>query len=508
MTVMTSLQKLLKYPHRAVFDVSAHAELVLQIRHPGGLVWEIADGVMTITAGGADFEYDLEQHTVGTLRAALVADGIEATQVAPSFAGHSAMVLIETRGDQDKSNGDQLGGFRSYLWAIYSAYAREIRQQAYQVQQALRQMVMTQAEGEWLDLWGMLYDQSRDGQSDAEFQERIPREAFRLRVNALAIEQAILDQTGKDVIIEEPWRYIFRLDDSKLSGDHRFYDGTTVGYHLIRPVSRVSIDWTDVFPVIERNRAAGVIVLPPEVLSTGFIDATVDGTCSFATQTSFGDFIQIWTDSRLDYMVLSDEEITRNWAVMISHINTYSNAEGLLDPETISSRRTIAKASIVLSEAPPLGDENAIFPRAEMTHESRLMSLSVDAELSSIEHKQSYRPVDEVTLQTNQRGVLDLGSPASIESMPPQQGYAYFGNLQVLGELSHIQQQTHGRLINLGLSPAFSTRTSTASGYTWAEAGEWGEFPWALSQYELETLEAEASRILRYAQYDLPEDLS
>jgi hypothetical protein len=47
----TMLQRLLKYPHRAMFDTSPGAVQAFRLSHPDGAVWAIADEVMTVAAG-------------------------------------------------------------------------------------------------------------------------------------------------------------------------------------------------------------------------------------------------------------------------------------------------------------------------------------------------------------------------------------------------------------------------------------------------------------------------
>lgn len=323
MTV-SALQRLLKYPHAAVFDKSAQAEPVLRVRSAEGLTWRVADEVLTVSAGDRILSYELDQLTVGQLAASLQQDGIQVEFLSNDASGFSATVLVEGAGDQGQSNGDRLSRFRNLLWSLYSGYAREVRDAGEQVGQVLRQMVIPQAEDEWLDLWGALYGVARlDGEADPDYAPRIPEEAFRIRVNALAIEKAIKDATGKDVRIEEPWGSMFRLDESALSGTSRLYDGERVGYHLIRPVSTTSIEWDDVLAVIERNRAAGVLVLSPEVRKASFIDASADGTIWSGRTSLDGAYIQTWGEGRLSYLTLSDEEFTRNYATAISNLSTW-----------------------------------------------------------------------------------------------------------------------------------------------------------------------------------------
>lgn len=261
----TALQRLLKYPHAAVFDKDPLAELAIRVRHEDGSAWTVAAGVLSITAGATGFTYQLANYTVDSLADALVDDGFDVVRVNSVYGHLSALALVEGSNDQWLSNGDHLRVFTSLMWALFQGYSREVDAAQEQIRQALLQMVITTAEGEWLDLWGALYGVGRlDGESDAALRLRIPREAFRLRVNPRAIEAAIKELTGKDVSILEPWMDVFTLDGSLLSGPDKMQDGDRVGPFLIQPYSETPIDWSDVLPIIERNRPAGVASLPPK----------------------------------------------------------------------------------------------------------------------------------------------------------------------------------------------------------------------------------------------------
>lgn len=266
----TTLQRLVGSTHSAVFDKDPGAELALRVRHPDGAVWSVADEVLTVRAGvAAPVSYDLSLFTVGELVAELLADGFEVPMVSADWAARSALALVEGDGDQNVSNGDHVTAFTSLLWALMSGYGGQMRSAKTQVGEALRQMIFTQAEGEWLDIWGTLYGVERkQAELDAAMQTRIATEVFRRRTNARAIELAIRDETGWDVRIEEPWRELFRLDESTLSGGHKFYDGDTVGYHLIRPEALDNVDWDVVLPIIERNKPAGVLVVGQRIKPT------------------------------------------------------------------------------------------------------------------------------------------------------------------------------------------------------------------------------------------------
>ncbi|BCP56326.1 hypothetical protein K32_49430 [Kaistia sp. 32K] len=315
---MNMLQKLLRHPHNAVFDKSADAVPAFRLQHQDGAAWVVDEGVLAVSTPSISRKYRLADHTIGSLILRLKVDGFTVVSVSTYLFGRSARVLVPGSGSQAQSNGDQLMGFRSLLWAIYSAFAPELVEAKRQVGEALKQMVITTAEGEWLDLWGNLYSVPReDGEKDGDYQRRIPEEAFRLRVNKIAIEQAVFDLTGKRIVLLETWRNMFRLDESVLSGSDRLVDSDRWRYGYIQPVAKELIDWTEVLKVIDRNRAAGVIILPPQSEISDFVDGRVDGTIAFGMLARFGALVRTLDEARLDWMQLGNTHQIRNWGVRI-----------------------------------------------------------------------------------------------------------------------------------------------------------------------------------------------
>lgn len=279
---MTILERLVAHPHAAVFDKSPGSVLAFRLQHPDKAAWSIADAVLTARAGASTSTYQLGDLTVGGVAAALASNGFAVIGLSSELAPLSALVLVEGEGSELVSNGDHLQAYTSLLWVLMGSYAGELRLAGRQVIEALRQMVITQAEGEWLDLWGRLYNEARrQADTDATYAARIPREAFRLRESPIAIEEAVKDATGKVIRIEEPWNDIFRLDESLLSGPAKLQDGSRTGYFLLQPTSATPIDWSDVLPVIHRNRAAGIMVLPPFARNRTETAANIDGTVHF-----------------------------------------------------------------------------------------------------------------------------------------------------------------------------------------------------------------------------------
>lgn len=384
-----TIQRMLKYPHSAVFDPSPQPELALRVRNPAGLTWQVTGSVLRLVTGenltwdgvhnfdgGYDWgttrrDYSLVGKTVGELADELRDDGHELVFENADLASRGAHVLIAGSGDQDTSNGDHLNAYTSLMWCLFGSYFIEVEEAGHQVGEALRQMVMPQAEGIWLDVWASLYGVPRGpAETDAELQARIPREVFRLRVNGLAIEQAVADIAGQSVTIDEPWKRMFHLSGSALSDVDHLHDGRYYTYHVIQPVGAPGTNWAAVLPILERNKAAGIEIVAPRIdfdarhiilqppveyrVQTGQMD--VRGSATYGTN-----------DQILGVMRLSDNEIMLNHPVARHDEYTLSEPDGLQTAQQIEPHRSIAMASIALSESPESGDENFIFSRGATT---------------------------------------------------------------------------------------------------------------------------------------------
>jgi hypothetical protein len=323
---MATLQKLLKYPHKDVFDTSPYDQMAFRLRNPlGSCSWSVSNEALSVSDGVQLFNYSLPELSIAELIVQLQTDGFEVGSVSSDFLDFNSTVLTDGLGNQNESGF--LYGFTNLIYAFFGAYSKELKIAKKQIDEAIKQMVISSAEGEWLDLWGNLYNHKRSqNQIDIDYSNQIPKEAFRERVNAFAIEQAIFDETGKRVIIEEPWGEMFRLDDSELSGTKKLYNGEKVGYHLIRPVSLIPLDWSDVIPIIMRNKASGIIVLDAEIRPSTFVDASIDGTVLMGIQAQHSNLVKSADDCKLsDNLVLSESQCIRNYYFGISSNGTYVN---------------------------------------------------------------------------------------------------------------------------------------------------------------------------------------
>lgn len=369
---MTTLTRLLDYAHGRVFDKDPHAVLAMRVQHPDGCAWAVAEGVLSVMAGGVRRDYALQSTTLGGLAAKLQADGFTVVGLNPDVTALSALTLIEGTGDQGKSNGDHLLAYTSLLWALQGAYAPELRYQRYQIGEALRQMVMTQSENEWLDLWGTLYGVSRppagdtgiptdaaprpDGSaSDDEYSQYIPEEAFRLRVNPVAIENTIKRKTGQDVRLYEPWKDLFFLSESKLD-TQRMYDGDFWSPHVFRPEisSYHNIKWDKIKAIIERDRPAGVIMYDPRWYpDVRWLFADVDDLqASFARNAILGMAARYEDRALLDFYRL-DDTLIQNYRIVPYQLwsgTNFGQVNGEIEhPKSLRYRRSFVRAQVVLS---------------------------------------------------------------------------------------------------------------------------------------------------------------
>lgn len=269
----STLKRLLSHLHRAVFDTSAIEVRLFAISHKtSDLRIKVVEEQLTVTLlpnGTYPYEYDLTALTVEQLAARLTLDGFDVFNLKADQAKFSSRIMMEGVTLVQRATPSWLTGFSDELHVMMGAYATMIRDARAAVFEALKQMVIGTSSGSWLTYWGKLFGITRPtGMSEDDYKKLIPREAFRIRVNAIAIENTIKELTGYDVTIEEPWNDIFRLDYGRFDSASRFYDGGSVGYFLIKPVSYQTIppeDWTEkIIPIIQRNKAAGVDIMTPE----------------------------------------------------------------------------------------------------------------------------------------------------------------------------------------------------------------------------------------------------
>jgi hypothetical protein len=192
---------LLAHLHR-VFDKSPREALALRIGYAGdGLSWTIADETLaTQVTGGAgdDLTVSLADHTVASLAAFIAAaPGYSVSDVSADLSGRSALILLDGAGDVATSNGNRLMAYTSLLWALLHPWARALKLAATDIAEAVKQVSLDLAEGEYLDYHGDYYGLRRiPGESDDSYLSRLIAYVLIARNNNVAIQVAIAHNFG------------------------------------------------------------------------------------------------------------------------------------------------------------------------------------------------------------------------------------------------------------------------------------------------------------------------
>ncbi|MDU7523300.1 MAG: hypothetical protein E7K72_18260 [Roseomonas mucosa] len=192
----------------AYFDRTPHPFLALRLSYAGGMTWTVAEGRLTtaVTGGtGAALDIDLSGYTLAGLAAYLnTRPGYQATLMAGERASLSALVLLEDSQDIAASNGDHLTGYTSYIWSWCEGWSRELSTLRTQADNAVAQVSLATAEGDWPDLHGTYYARPRKaGEADRAYCARIARETLRPLCNNIAIAEVIRDRTGLRATVED-----------------------------------------------------------------------------------------------------------------------------------------------------------------------------------------------------------------------------------------------------------------------------------------------------------------
>ena len=323
----TMLERLLGHLHRAVFDTSADEIAAFYLDGPAGSKWDARDENFVITfADGREIKLDLNKHAIYQLITILEVAGMTVTRVNQDARLFSGITMLELSGEAGEPQPIML--YQDILHSIFGAYSREMRIAAENVNAAIKQMEIPSADDGFLDVWGNLFGVSRETMEDEEYRKAIPREAFRLRVNARAIEQTVLEKTGYEITLEEPYRDIFRLDISALSGVNRLYKEADVGYFIVQPTSTTNVNWDVVTPIIKQNLAAGITMLKPVPRYSYIVNDPLNGYIWWQIISNWSIFCHTSEMPRLDegLRLSRDYSIPLNWLVTITSTQMVSES--------------------------------------------------------------------------------------------------------------------------------------------------------------------------------------
>jgi len=265
-------ERLASHLYRSGLDTDSDSVPALGIDFNNVLWWKdttlnwSVDGRSLTLYPGATFErvYPLTG-TLGELAAQLTADGFDVLSLNPDLVNLSAGILLNPDRNKKQPAGRPIHAFQSDLWALLDAYGVEITDAEVNVEQAIQQLYLQTAESDILDFWGEFFAVTRkNGEVDDNYRARMIAEVFQPRSNAIAIQNAIKSQTGFDVTIREPWRELFLLNQSALSDQDHFQDGSFFTWNVLQPIYHSSLSVAEraaVIDIINRNRPAGCVLL-------------------------------------------------------------------------------------------------------------------------------------------------------------------------------------------------------------------------------------------------------
>lgn len=260
---MDARERLGRHLYPGALDLSPEGVIALRIGHPDGLRWEVSGDLLGVWIADsvAGEHYDLNC-SIAQLASTLAANGIEIRYANPDVLARGAACLVAGKGD---ATNDRLVAYQSNLWALLDAYGVEIRAAELNLGEALKQLDLSTSEGEFADFWGEFFGvPRRPGEHDADYRKRMADEVVRPRNNAFAIQNTIKEMTGHVVSLREPWREIFTLNVSELSGSDHLQDGSFFTWNVFQPVYHSNVTPTEreeILAIIERNRPAGCIMV-------------------------------------------------------------------------------------------------------------------------------------------------------------------------------------------------------------------------------------------------------
>jgi len=276
---------LIDYLYRA-FKKDPERFLAMRIRSENTLTWDVADGVLAVTTSLSSQEFTLENYTLATLASAVATmPGVTVSDIA-SDSHLSALVLLDSSGNQAESNGDHLYGYGSLLWAYLEPLAMELVEAKAEIVNMLDQMAVTTADNEWLDEWGGYFGIKRNtGETDVVYGNRIIVEIIRPRANNKAIELAIKERFGQSATVTDLrlWGAAIPKYNGAYNYDGSQYHNATsapiyglfqvvVGYDLLNGGSQEEFG-AEVRALIEKFRDAGTHLDSLSLTTSGMSDS-------------------------------------------------------------------------------------------------------------------------------------------------------------------------------------------------------------------------------------------
>lgn len=169
------------------------------------VTWTVTNAALAFTADGAPLaSYSLEGKTLAQLVAEVDANpDLTATLHDATLAGIGAWTLLDATADITV----RLKSYTALEWTIFDAIAKALADAWAATGEALRQLVISTAEGEWLDFYAARFGFTRQiAEDDAALRRRVIATALRVKSSNLALEELIFEIFGVDVrVVDIPW---------------------------------------------------------------------------------------------------------------------------------------------------------------------------------------------------------------------------------------------------------------------------------------------------------------
>lgn len=225
------------------------------------LQWEVTDSQLILTPYGPNVVirlYNLSDFTIKTLTDEIASiQGYSIVGLSSSLSKYSAKILLKEVGVLSKGQ-NKVHTTQSILPILMGSFGEELTVSENNINLIANELNILTADNFWLDIWGSYFGIIRNyNELDSAYSLRIIKEILRPRVNAYAIENTIKDITGYPAIIYEPWKDVFKLSGSALSGRSKIFDGKYYSYAVIDAKSEADTDLVN--PIVKKNKAAGVI---------------------------------------------------------------------------------------------------------------------------------------------------------------------------------------------------------------------------------------------------------
>lgn len=410
---MSRLHKLTASVYSA-FDKSPRARIVARVRSGVALRWVIRNRKLTLYLDGPTpwAEFDLMEMTLRELFTQLGTLGLGVDARDDPILERRAAALIS--GEGGPSSEFVLSVYDSLLWSFLDAFAVELEAAGQAVDEAIKQLYLGTAEGEWLDFWGEFLGLGRGGRDDESYRHYLIEETLRLRSSAVGIEKAVKDATGEQIVVYEPWRDMFTLDESALGGGAHLQDGNFYTFNVIEPVGPPGTDWDAVMPVIHRNRPGGThvatprTVMPPRHVNTAGLSG--DDIQAAVLEVRAGLALLSATEALSEAMRLSVSERVRTIAAAVFEMRGFGLENRESAATTLEEYRSVSKATVCLSDGVALGDINARFGlgRSGEINGPQFLSGSDEDEgyrLSDLLHEVWYQRFDEALEEVRSAGI-------------------------------------------------------------------------------------------------------